>query len=245
MEHSRPGRRSILDLIYDDPDYPRWMQSSVSKEEFMLPRSEGIALKRGIREGQRVDPAKRIDGIKNLQSQELERLKMAPSRAKDTLLSAWTPIGPAPIPNGQVNTGPSTRASGRVLAIAVHPENPDIVYVGTTQGGSYRTTNGGSNWTSLMDNALSLAVNAIEFVPGQPDTIFVGTGEAGFCADCFFGVGIYRIDNASTTADLSGPFCYAAIFRPFYQQDRGSSYRPEYHVCCLGLGTGRDRRCCL
>ena len=175
-----------MDLIYDDPDYPRWMQSSVSKEEFMLARSEGIALKRGIRKGQPFDPAKRIDGIKELQVQELSRLKMAPSQAKDALLSAWTPIGPAPIPNGQVNTGPSTPASGRVLAIAVHPENPDIVYVGSAQGGLYRTTNGGSHWTPLMDNALSLAVNAIEFVPGQPETIFVGTGEAWLLCRLFF-----------------------------------------------------------
>ena len=88
---------SIIDLIYDDPDYPRWMQSSVSKEEFMLARSEGVALKRGIRKGQSFDPAKRIDGLKEMQTQESARLKMAPSRAKDALLSAWTPIGPAPI----------------------------------------------------------------------------------------------------------------------------------------------------
>ncbi len=197
---------SIMDLINDDPDYPRWMQSSVSKEEFMLSRTEGVALKRGIREGQLFDPAKRVDGIKKLRFQELARLGMPTSNVRNALLSDWIPIGPAPIPNGQVNVGPSTPASGRVVAIAVHPSNPDIVYVGTAQGGLYRTTDGGSNWVPLMDDALSLAVNAIEFVPGQPETIFVGTGEAGFCADCFFGVGIYRIDNASTTADLSGPF---------------------------------------
>ena len=53
---------SLSDLIYDDPDYPRWMQSSVSKEEFMLARSEGVALKRGIREGQLFDPKKRKIG---------------------------------------------------------------------------------------------------------------------------------------------------------------------------------------
>ncbi len=196
----------ILDLVHDNPDYPRWLQSSVSKEEFMLSRSEGIALKRGIIEGMSFDPARRVEGIKDLQLQERSRLKMPFSNAKNALLSAWTPIGPAPIPNGQVNAGPSTPASGRVVSIAVHPSDPDIAYVGTAQGGLYRTTDGGSNWVPLLDEALSLAVNAIAFVPGQPDTIFVGTGEAGFCADCFFGVGIYRIDNASTTADLSGPF---------------------------------------
>jgi photosystem II stability/assembly factor-like uncharacterized protein len=197
---------SIMDLIHDDPDYPRWMQSSVSKEEFMHLRSEGIAMKRGLSKGQPFDPLMRVEGIKTLEKQENLRLDMAPSNAKDAVLNAWIPIGPNPIPNGQVNSGPSTPASGRVISIAVHPTDPDIAYVGTAQGGLYRTTNGGQSWTPLMDNALSLAVNAIAFVPGQPETIFVGTGEAGFCADCFFGVGIYRIDNASTSADLSGPF---------------------------------------
>lgn len=196
---------SILDLIHDDPDYPRWMQSSVSKEEFMQVRSEAIALRRGIKEDQLFDPAKRIQGIKQLRTQELARLSMSESNLKSSLLTSWTPIGPSPIPNGQVNNGPSTSASGRVVAIAVHPTNPDIAYVGTAQGGLYRTTDGGGSWVPLLDDALSLAVNAIEFVPGQPETIFVGTGEAGFCSDCFFGVGIYRIDNASTSADVSGP----------------------------------------
>ena len=41
--------------------------------------------------------------------------------------------------------------------------NPDIAYVGTAQGGLYRTTNGGATWTPLMDNALSLAIGTLTF----------------------------------------------------------------------------------
>ena len=51
--------------------------------------------------------------------------------------------------------------SGRTIAIAVHPTNPDIVYVGTANGGLYRTINGGTTWTPLMDSADSLAIGAI------------------------------------------------------------------------------------
>src|SRR5206468_11076405 len=32
-----------------------------------------------------------------------------------------------------------------------------------------------------------------------------GTGEPNQSGDSFFGIGLYRIDNASTTADLTGP----------------------------------------
>ncbi|MEO6564621.1 MAG: hypothetical protein ABIO63_01185, partial [Casimicrobiaceae bacterium] len=131
---------------------------------------------------------------------------MEGSFKKDSLTAAWTEIGPNPIPNGQVLNGVQLPVSGRTVAITVHPTNPNLVYVGTAQGGLYRTTDGGTTWTPMLDNALSLAVNTIAIVPSQPDTIFVGTGESGFSADSFFGVGIYRIDNASTAAPtITGP----------------------------------------
>jgi photosystem II stability/assembly factor-like uncharacterized protein len=126
----------------------------------------------------------------------------------------WSPIGPAPIPDGQTNFNngsvdpnlPRNPVSGRVLAIAIHPTNPNIVYVGTAQGGLYRTLNGGATWTPLMDNALSLAVGAVTIDPLDPTTLFVGTGEGNFCGDCFFGVGLYIIKNAETTPQLLGPY---------------------------------------
>src|SRR5205823_3124327 len=62
----------------------------------------------------------------------------------------WTARGPFPIPNGQTETREDP-VSGRVTAITVHPTNPTIVYVGTAQGGLYRTLDGGSTWTQLMD----------------------------------------------------------------------------------------------
>ena len=119
---------------------------------------------------------------------------------------AWVSIGPAPIPNGQTS-GVTHAVSGRVTAIAIHPSNPDIAYVGTAQGGVYRTLDGGATWTAVFDNAQSLAVGSIAIAPSQPSTVYVGTGEPGFSCDSYFGVGVYRIDNADSSAPaLSGPF---------------------------------------
>lgn len=125
-----------------------------------------------------------------------------------SITAPWTAIGPAPIPDGQTNLIDATRnpVSGRVLAIAVHPTNPEIVYAGTAQGGLYRTLNGGQTWTPLMDNAQTLAVGAVTIDPLDPTTLFVGTGEGNFCADCFFGVGFYIIKNADTNPTLLGPY---------------------------------------
>jgi PKD repeat protein/photosystem II stability/assembly factor-like uncharacterized protein len=115
------------------------------------------------------------------------------------------PIGPFPIPNGQT-VGVSTPVSGRTISIAVHPTNPDVAYVGTAQGGLYRTTDGGATWVAMMDNAQSLAIGSLALAPSNPEILFVGTGEQGFSADSFFGVGLYRIENASSaTPTVVGP----------------------------------------
>jgi hypothetical protein len=198
-----------LDLLLfgGEPDLPDFAKHKINKEEFMTRRAEQLSMYRGIHEGVLFNPQDRFDAIQQMERQEadLARNSLVPQLA-------WTEIGPNPIPNAQVETAPVTTASGRVLAIAVHPTNPDIVYVGTAQGGLYRSTNGGTTWTPLLDSALSLAVNAVAIAPSNPEIVYVGTGESGFCGDCFFGAGVYRIDNASTTATLSAAFGATTTF---------------------------------
>ena len=36
---------------------------------------------------------------------------------------------------------------GRINSIAVHPENPGIMYIGVASGGVFKTDNGGASWT--------------------------------------------------------------------------------------------------
>ncbi len=117
----------------------------------------------------------------------------------------WSAIGPTPIPNGQT-TNVSQNVSGRVTVIAVHPTNANIAYVGTAQGGVFRTLDGGTNWTPILDGADSLAIGALRLAPSDPTTLFVGTGEAYNNPDGYYGVGMYVVRNAETTADVTGPF---------------------------------------
>jgi hypothetical protein len=191
-------------IFGEDPDMPSILaqgKKGFTKEEFMRMRSENIALYRGLEKDRPLDPQDRMRAVEELNRQEDEmRKSLVPQMA-------WTEIGPNPIPNAQNDFPPVTTASGRTIAIAVHPTNANIVYVGTAQGGLYRTLDGGTNWTRMMDTALSLAIGAIAIAPSQPDTIYVGTGEPNFSNDSYFGVGVYRITNASTGAPVvSGPF---------------------------------------
>jgi len=175
----------------DDPDLPAFLQGRVfDKEAFLRARAEAVAELRGLPHFLAYDP--RLRALHELQEQERRTPQIDPT--------FWTQIGPAPIPNGQTVPPPSP-VSGRTVAIAVHPTNPDIVYVGAAEGGVYRSLDGGLHWTPIFDNAQSLAVGALALAPSNTSILYVGTGEPFV----FLGVGLYRIDNAETTADLTGP----------------------------------------
>ncbi|MFL6583884.1 MAG: WD40/YVTN/BNR-like repeat-containing protein [Chthoniobacterales bacterium] len=126
----------------------------------------------------------------------------------------WISIGPSPIPNGQTDpanaNGISTTqspVSGRTTAIAIDPTDPNIAYVGTAQGGLYRTTNGGASWTSLLDNALALAIGSVKIDPKDRTRVIVGTGEGNFSGDSYVGAGVYMITGANgSSPTLNGPF---------------------------------------
>jgi photosystem II stability/assembly factor-like uncharacterized protein len=177
-----------------DPDLPPQMQSA-DKEAFLRARFDHVALLRGdYRSFLPYNP--RLRALQELIALEARTPQIDPA--------FWTQIGPAPIPNGQTQ-GVVNPVSGRTTAIAIHPANPDIVYVGAAQGGVYRSLDGGANWTPIFDSALSLAIGSVVLAPSNPEILYVGTGEPNGSQDSFFGVGLYRIDNASTTATLTGP----------------------------------------
>jgi hypothetical protein len=199
-----PGLAASIkkEIFGDDPDMPsalRAVKDQFSKEEFMMKRAENILYYRGLADGVAVDRFARPNAIREMERQQADLAReMRPQ-------TAWTEIGPFSIPNGQTEST-STPVSGRVSAIAIHPTDPNIAYVGTAQGGVYRTTNGGDNWTPIFDSAQSMAIGSVAIAPSQPSTVYVGTGEAGGSCDSFFGVGLYRITNADTSPVVAGPF---------------------------------------
>lgn len=216
--------RLALDVDTDSPDLPGFLLGSIDTEQYLRLRNSHNRRLRGLMDPD-FDPARRNAAIQQMTQQEQQLQQAAATGAPDptttptgpinpnapvtplpaSILAPWTPLGPAPIPNGQT-TGVSQAVSGRVTAIVVHPTNENIVYVGTAQGGVYRSLNGGTSWTPLMDTALSLAIGSIALDPLDPTTLFIGTGEGNLSADSFFGVGLYIIKNADTTPQLLGPF---------------------------------------
>ncbi|MEX0277502.1 MAG: choice-of-anchor D domain-containing protein [Ruegeria sp.] len=89
--------------------------------------------------------------------------------------TVWKPIGPSPITGGRED-------NGLVTSIATHPSDPDIVYIGTADGGVWKTGDGGANWLALFDEELCLAIgepNCVAIDPGDTDVLYVGTSTRG------------------------------------------------------------------
>lgn len=195
----------------DSADIPPFASGRISHQEYLERRDQQLEMQRGVNDLAR-DPLARSRAINLVVLQELKQKLLLDlgSLLAGSSPPVWTPLGPDPIPNGQTdpNFQPANElpVSGRVTAIAVDPNNENIVYVGTAQGGLYRSMDGGATWTPLMDSAQSLAIGAITFDPTDNNTLFIGTGEGNLSVDSFFGVGVYIIQNATTTATLSGPF---------------------------------------
>ena len=114
--------------------------------------------------------------------------------------SNWIPLGPSAVLNGAPPTRPSI--SGRVTGIAISA-NGQRVYVGSANGGVWRSDDAGRSWYPLMNgfdlhpmtnHSDSLSVGAIAIDPKYPDRIYVGSGE-DHLGDAYLGVGPVMSDD--------------------------------------------------
>jgi photosystem II stability/assembly factor-like uncharacterized protein len=61
-----------------------------------------------------------------------------------------------------------------IRALAVHPANPRVLYLGTEQG-LYRSEDGADNWARVESPLNGLQIWSILLLPGNPDVILAGT----------------------------------------------------------------------
>jgi len=142
-------------LIYK----PQWKLKTASSD---LPTSgAGIAMDAWTLE--RLYPSNRLPTHEFFTAFK-ERSQAATTRNK---LPAWKALGPKNI-------------AGRTLALAFHPSNPAIIYLGSASGGLWKTETmglGATAWERVPTGFPLLGVGAIAINPDNPDQIFIGTGE--------------------------------------------------------------------
>ena len=103
-----------------------------------------------------------------------EQMKTDRILSQKSTLSDWSFIGPSELP-----TSPHTKhyiGNGRLDRIAFHPTNANIIYVGAPSGGLWKTTNGGTTWSSLDNYLPTAGVSGIAISAVNPNIIYVLTG---------------------------------------------------------------------
>jgi photosystem II stability/assembly factor-like uncharacterized protein len=129
----------------------------------------------------------------------------------------WTQAGP-------YNVG------GRVTALAVAPGGA-TVYLASANGGVFKSTNGGVNWTPIFDTWSDFSIGALALEPGSSTTLWVGTGEANASVDSYDGRGLYRSRDGGVTFEPMGLAETARIAR--VAVDPGD---PD-HILVAAMGT--------
>ena len=132
------------------------------------------------------------------------RLRDQVARGLPALLAEenWQPLGPDSMTMLDWDMG---RVVGRVTALAVDPADESRIFLGAAAGGVWKTTDGGQNWVQLFDGIGTESIGSILLEAGNPDHVWVGTGEfyAG-CAD-YFGMGLfYSADGGQTFEPRNG-----------------------------------------
>src|SRR3989441_7203650 len=95
------------------------------------------------------------------------------------------------------NVGPFR--GGRISAVSGVIGQPGVFYVGTPNGGVWKTTSAGETWYPIFDSIRTTSsIGAVEVAPSDPSVIYVGTGDLNSFFDGL-GDGLYKSSDAGHT----------------------------------------------
>lgn len=104
----------------------------------------------------------------------------------DFFNNKWTTQGPANI-------------GGRISAVAIDPNNNNIIYAGFSNGGIFKTTDNGQSWSPIFDQEVTLSIGAICIDPTNSQIIYVGTGDPDINGNSYIGYGLFKSINGGKT----------------------------------------------
>ncbi|MCI0487519.1 MAG: hypothetical protein L0229_13075 [Blastocatellia bacterium] len=110
-----------------------------------------------------------------------------------TVAPRWHSIGPSPTSAFFGNWGPT---SGRINAVALSQANSNLVLVGSSTGGIWRSTNGGGSFNPVSDDHVDLAVGSIAFSKSDPSIVYAGMGDKALG---YLGSGVLKSTDSGAT----------------------------------------------
>ncbi|MDI9318874.1 MAG: T9SS type A sorting domain-containing protein [Phycisphaerales bacterium] len=140
--------------------------------------------------------------FKNARKIQIPKTILAKTTGIDN--SDWRPLGPY----SHKNKGSWSSGQGRVNVTVVDPSNPNTIYIGSPNGGLWRSTDHGASWKSLSDFIPSIGISGIAIDPTNSNIIYISTGDED--GNNSSSNGIYKsIDGGVTWTALSYPYAGA------------------------------------
>ena len=111
----------------------------------------------------------------------------------------WQNLGPAPLLDITYGLTTAQNASGRALTLAIHPYDPNRLFLGTAQGGIWKSADRGTTWQPVAEQSLpTLAINIIRYRPDDANVMYAATGEPNGSTS-IHGTGLLRSNDGGET----------------------------------------------
>lgn len=108
-------------------------------------------------------------------ARQYEELRDHAPRTAGLPTVAWKQVGPQSVCGWWDPNCTQGRYTGNVRAIAVHPLNSSIVFLGSDSGGVFRSKNDGNTWQPVTDSNSSLFISSLAIDPVDPNVVYAGT----------------------------------------------------------------------
>ncbi|HRD40498.1 MAG TPA: glycosyl hydrolase, partial [Bacteroidia bacterium] len=92
--------------------------------------------------------------------------------------------------------------SGRLNFITIHPAGSNTLFVGAPAGGLWKSTNGGTSWTTNTDFLTVTGCSDLAIDPSNPDIMYLATGD-GDAGDTY-STGILKSTDGGNTWVATG-----------------------------------------
>jgi hypothetical protein len=114
-------------------------------------------------------------------------------RILDTTQPYWNSVGPKPSYSFFPGQG---LTSGRINTVAVKPDDPNVILLGSATGGIWRSADAGATFVPVTDDQVDLAVSSIGFAPSSPSTVYAAMGDF---ASGYVGYGVLKSTDGGQT----------------------------------------------
>lgn len=97
---------------------------------------------------------------------------------------------------------PTNGGAGRVNFIRFHPTSTTTFFVGTPDGGLWKTTNGGTSWTTTTDKLSIIGCSDLAIDPTNPNTMYLATGDSD--GSDTYSIGVLKSTDGGNTWNTTG-----------------------------------------